>query len=104
VLSDYKKDIIISLTFIMTILITGGRGYIGSVACEKLMKKNRIIIYDQKKYINQDTNPNLIYIQGNILNSYKLNKVFKQNNIDLVIHLAAKISVSESVRHPFKYY
>ena len=43
-------------------------------------------------------------IQGDIHDSERLDEIFKNYNIDVVMHFAAHIDVGESVRDPFKYY
>ncbi|MDR0674749.1 MAG: UDP-glucose 4-epimerase GalE [Mycoplasmataceae bacterium] len=89
----------------MKILITGGAGYIGSVIVEHFVKKHTIVILDDlstnKKRI---VNKNATLINGSILNERLLNKIFARYQFNLVIHLAAKTVVSESMKKPNKYY
>jgi len=47
---------------------------------------------------------NIHFILGSILDKNTLDKVFKENKIDLVIHLAAKTSAAESILKPSKYW
>jgi len=88
----------------MKILITGGMGFIGLYLVDYLLKKgNEITILDNfsnsnKTSIKRIQNKNLKIIEGDIrkiediLNSIK--------NQEIVIHLAAKISVDESIESP----
>jgi UDP-glucose 4-epimerase len=87
------------------ILVTGGAGYIGSHVTDLLLRKGYdVIVYDNfsegsslrrlKKSIN--------IIKGDILDFESLTRAF--DGVSAVIHLAAKKSVSESVKNPFKYY
>ena len=48
-------------------------------------------------------NTKKIYI-GDYGNKKLLNQIFKENNIDIIIHLASYISISDSIKHPIKYY
>jgi UDP-glucose 4-epimerase len=90
----------------MSVLITGGAGYIGSHISEQLIdKKYDIIILDNlttghKKLINQKVN----FIKGDINNKKLINNIIKQYNIQTVIHLAAYLNVSEAERNKLKYY
>ncbi len=99
----------------MTILVTGGLGFIGSHTIVELIKQNYkdIIIVDNLinskisvlEKINQLTNSNKIkFIELDILDKINLEKVFEKNNIDTIIHFAALKSVSESIKLPDKYY
>ena len=87
----------------MSILVTGGLGYIGSHICSLI--KNPIII-DNKS--NSDLNfkkkfPNSKVYLANITKN-NLKKVFSENKITSIIHLAAFKSVEESLNKPLKYY
>jgi UDP-glucose 4-epimerase len=89
----------------MNILVTGGAGYIGSVICEYLSKEHNVVAFDSlsagfKTLLKEPT----IFVKGDILNKNALIKTFKTYHFDLVIHLAAKVVVSESVLKPDEYY
>jgi UDP-glucose 4-epimerase len=88
----------------MRILVTGGAGYIGSVVCEYLSKTHHVTAIDNlsagyKKLVV----PQVTFFQIDILNIKKLSNLFKKHKFDLVIHLAAKVVVSESVTNPQEY-
>lgn len=76
----------------MKVLVTGGSGYIGSHIIEELSKNNY-------SYINYD-----LVIGEDIMDKEELGRVFKNNKIDLVIHCAAKLDITESIDNPLKYY
>ena len=86
----------------MTILVTGGAGYIGSHIC-KVLEEFRIeyIVYDNlsSNFQLQEFIGNKLII-GDILNTKHLASVFKANTISTVIHLAAKKSIAESIQNP----
>jgi UDP-glucose 4-epimerase len=87
------------------ILVTGGAGYIGSHVVKALGEQGyQVITYDNLSTGNEWA---VLYgdlIIGDILDERQLTNVFEQNKIDLVIHLAAHVSVPESVSDPLKYY
>lgn len=81
----------------MKILITGNSGYIGSHLIKRLLTNT-----DYKLYGLDTVYPNIIpykFYQHDIKNWFNLEEEF-----DCVIHLAAKVSVNESVRDPILYY
>jgi UDP-glucose 4-epimerase len=90
----------------MSILITGGAGYIGSHITEQLIdKKYDVVILDNlktghKKLINQKAN----FIKGDINNKKLLNNIIKQYSIRTVIHLAAYLNVGEAEKKKLKYW
>ncbi len=86
----------------MTILITGGCGYIGT-HLSKLMSDYDIIIYDNLKNGTTFMNSNKIY-KGDIRDESKLEFIFKKYNFDTVIHLAGLAHISESIDDPKYYY
>lgn len=87
----------------MNILITGGSGYVGYSLIKRILAEpndDKIYLYDNlsNKNINfflGDRLPNqekLELVVGDILDNFKLKKTLKENNIDIVVHLAAKAS------------
>ena len=97
----------------MAILVTGGAGYIGShTTVELLAAGYEVIILDDfsnssPKVLDRlktITGKNIAFYEGSILDKPFLNKIFKENNIEAVIHFAAFKAVGESVKEPLKYY
>lgn len=99
----------------MNILLTGGLGFIGShTAVEILQNTNyRVIFLDNLYNSNPLTLDRICEIANNekvthkcfsILEKDKLEEVFKNYNIDCVIHFAALKSVPESISNPSNYY
>ena len=88
----------------MKIVVTGGAGFIGLHLVNHLLKKeNQITILDN--FSNSDKNltkilqhKNLKIIEGDIRKINDVNNCLKEQ--DMVIHLAAKISVSQSILNP----
>ena len=97
----------------MNILITGGAGYIGSHTVIELLSENKeVIIVDNFSNSNpivldkikEITGKNFKFYEVDTTNSEELEVVFKENNIDSVIHFAAYKAVGESVEKPLEYY
>ena len=88
----------------MRIFITGGTGFIGIHLCKKLLELGyTVTVYDNFSNSSQENfistiNQKVTLIFGDILDNPKL--VTSMKNHDVVIHLAAKISVPESIKNP----
>ena len=93
------------------ILVTGGAGYIGSHCVLALLEQGYdVVIYDNLSTGHIETintlrkYGNVIFYQGDLLTPNYLATVFRQTQIDAVIHFAAFSQVGESVKDPQKYY
>lgn len=97
----------------MPILVTGGAGFIGSHTVVELLENDEeIIIVDNfcnsspevLEKIKQITNKGFKFYKVDLLDEENLEKVFKENDIESVIHFAALKAVGESVAKPLEYY
>ncbi|GDX61813.1 UDP-glucose 4-epimerase GalE [Candidatus Levyibacteriota bacterium] len=90
----------------MTILVTGGAGYIGSFMVKRLVDKgDTVIVIDNLVHGHRSTiESSSKLVNGNILDKEFISKVFSENKIDAVIHFAAYISMGESMRNPGLYF
>lgn len=89
----------------MSILVTGGAGYIGSHTVAELVQKNEdVIIVDSLEHGNRNSLLGGKLVIGDLRDSSFVNHIFKQHDIEAVIHFAAYIEVGESVKNPLKYY
>tara|TARA_Y100000813_G_scaffold138170_1_gene100141 strand:+ start:145 stop:1164 length:1020 start_codon:yes stop_codon:yes gene_type:complete len=95
------------------ILVTGGAGYIGSHTVVKLLEMNKSIIildnfsnvdYGVINRIKKIKNGDLKVIKGDITNRNLVKKIFKDFNVENVIHFAGLKAVRESDFYPIKYY
>ncbi len=79
------------------VLLTGGAGFIGSNLCRKLLKKKyKVTVIDNLSMGKKKNLPQGVkFIKKNILNYKSCESACK--NIDIVIHLAAKVSIRNSV-------
>jgi len=97
----------------MKILVTGGAGYIGSHTCVELLNAgDEVIVVDNLanskmeslNRVEEITGKKLKFYQVDLLDQEKLESVFKENEIDAVIHFAGLKAVGESVSMPLQYY
>ena len=91
----------------MAILVTGGAGYIGSHAVKILDQKGYepVVIDNLVEGHEQSLDLNKIkFYKGDLDNKDLLNKIFKENKIESVLHFAAYLVVPESQSMPYKYY
>ena len=88
----------------MTILVTGGLGYIGSHIAKIANEKVIIIDNQSNSELNYKTHLPKADVFINDLNYQNLCRIFKNYDIDSVIHLAGSKSVNESITSPLEYY
>jgi UDP-glucose 4-epimerase len=89
----------------MNILVTGGAGYIGSVATEELVKAgHQVVVYDSLLYGHRvAVHPRAIFEQGDLVDKARLAEVFDEHTIDAVMHFAAHSVVPFSMRDPLPF-
>jgi len=97
----------------LAILVTGGAGYIGSHTCVELLNSGyEVIVFDNLinssekalERVEEITNKKLKFYKGDLLFKDQIEEVFKNENIEAVIHFAGLKAVGESVEKPLLYY
>ena len=101
------------MKFKRNILITGGAGFIGSHVVRLFVTKYpdyHIINLDKLTYAGNLANlkdvenePNYTFVKADICDFDKMMEIFKQYNVDGVIHLAAESHVDRSIKDPFTF-
>ena len=97
----------------MSILVTGGTGYIGSHACVELIEAGYDVVVLDNFYNSNirvldriekvcGTKPK--FYEVDILDKDGLDKIFNENDIEAVIHFAGYKAVGESVEKPLEYF
>jgi UDP-glucose 4-epimerase len=88
------------------ILVTGGAGYIGSITVQVLKKEGfEPIIFDSLETGHKESVAQEKFYQGDLVKDIALlDKVFKKEKPEAVIHFAAMSLVGESVINPQKYF
>jgi UDP-glucose 4-epimerase len=89
----------------MTILITGGAGYIGSHAVRYFLNQNEeVVVVDNLQSGHKRSVDVEHFYQIDLRDKEALDKIFKIHNIEGVIHFAANSLVGESMDNPYEYY
>ena len=102
----------------LSILVTGGAGFIGSHTCVELIQRGySVVIVDDlsnssqiavdriRKICGIDADDaQLRFYKQNILDREALDAIFAENDVDAIIHFAGFKAVGESVQKPLEYY
>lgn len=98
-----------------TVLITGGAGFIGSNLADRLLADGyRVVVVDnfdsyydpsikEQNVCDNIGNPNYELHRVDIRDAGSLDAVFERNDIDVVVHLAARAGVRPSIEQPELY-
>ncbi len=86
----------------MNILVAGGAGFIGSHLCDALLSKNNTVIVADKlimgskniEHLSQNTN--FKFYEMELANQDNVDKLFGDNKIDIVYHMAANSDIQKS--------
>lgn len=86
-----------------TVLVTGAAGFIGSHIVDELIENNyKAIAIDnlssgKKEYVNKKA----VFIKADVTNQQDLDKIFGQNKIDVIMHLAGQPSIVNAYADPY---
>ncbi len=97
----------------MTIMVTGGAGYIGSHTCVELIEAgHQVVIFDNfcnsnievVRRIERITSAAPVVVRGDVRDRDLVSATLAKHRCEAVIHFAGLKSVAESVSHPLLYY
>ncbi len=89
----------------MTVLVTGGAGYIGSHTVRLLVQRHReVVVLDSLEFGDKARVVDVPFFEGDISDSRIINKICRKYDINEVIHFAAYKAVGESMEQPLRYY
>lgn len=97
----------------MSILVTGGAGYIGSHTCVELLSAGyKVVVFDNFSNSHPDairrveriTGQTVAAVRGDIRDQHSLEKAIKEQGCTAVMHFAGLKAVGESVEKPLDYY
>jgi UDP-glucose 4-epimerase len=100
----------------MTVLVTGGAGYIGSHTCVTLLEAGTQVVVidnldnssavalDRVRELVPDAAGRLEFVEGDVRDAADLDRAFVAGEVDAVVHFAGRKAVGESVAEPLRYY
>jgi UDP-glucose 4-epimerase len=90
----------------MSVLVTGGAGYIGSVTVDALVDTGEdvVVLDDLSTGYADSVNEAARFVRGDIGDSDLVTRLVDEYGIDACIHFAGKIAVGESVGNPAAYF
>ena len=89
----------------MKVLVTGGAGYIGSVAVEQLIEAGEeVVVFDNLYQGHREAvHPDAVFVQGDLCDKAAIDAVMKAYRPDGIMHFASYTLVGESMERPFLY-
>ena len=97
----------------MSILVTGGAGYIGSHTCIELLTQGYEVVIVDNLYnsceeavrrIEELSGKKVSFYKADLLDKEAVEEIFEKESIDSVIHFAGLKAVGESVQKPLEYF
>src|SRR5256885_13295214 len=90
----------------MTVLVTGGAGYIGSHVVLALRDRGKVcVVVDDLSTGARSLLPDGVeLVAGDVGDATLIGRLIERNRITSIIHLAASTSVPDSIRRPLLYY
>ena len=86
-------------------LVTGGAGYIGAHVVTALLDQNeQPVVLDDLSTGLRERAEGAVFVEGSILDEDLVRRTLRDNDVQGIIHIAAKKQVGESVAQPLKYY
>ena len=89
----------------MKILVTGGAGYIGSIAVEQLIQAGESVVVFDNLYQGHRAavHPDAAFVEGDLADRAAVEAVLRQHRPQAIMHFASHTLVGESMENPFRY-
>jgi UDP-glucose 4-epimerase len=89
----------------MSILVTGGAGYIGSIVTEELIRRGEdVVVFDDLSCGHRTAvHPKAQFLEESLANRSAVEALFVDYSIEAVMHFASHTLVGESMEHPLMY-
>ena len=90
----------------MHILVTGAAGYIGSIVTEVLIAQGHsVVAFDNLQTGHQAAvHPKAVFVQADLADREALDRVFREHDLNAVIHMAAETLISQSMTDPGRFF
>jgi UDP-glucose 4-epimerase len=90
----------------MSVLVTGGAGYIGSHMTYALVDAGeKVVVLDNLSTgVRENVSPDAIFVNGDVGDRALVSRIIRENGVTSVIHFAGSIIVPESMEKPLLYY
>lgn len=97
----------------MAVLVTGGAGYIGSHAVQRLLRDGQSVVAVDNLFrgheeaiglLSREAKGRLTFVRGDVGDAGLMATLLVDHRVETVMHFAAMAYVGESVSHPLKYY
>jgi UDP-glucose 4-epimerase len=90
----------------MTVIVTGGAGYIGATTVQSLLDSgHEVVVYDNLAKGHAEAVPaGVKLIKGDVADRERLDSIFREHRPEAVLHFAAWIEAGESMQAPEKYF
>jgi UDP-glucose-4-epimerase GalE len=89
----------------VTVLVTGGAGYIGSITARALAASGRrVVVLDTLERGRREAVGDAPFVRGDVADRDLVRRVCAEHGVDEVVHFAAYKSVAESMAEPARYF
>src|SRR5829696_7477214 len=89
----------------MRVLVTGGAGFIGSIAVERLIGAGeQVVVFDNLSQGHREAvHPRAEFVEGDLANAKLIDSLLATVKPDAIMHFASRTLVGESMEKPFMY-